>query len=94
MIKTLETIARILAVTLGAYGMSALIAVALSLMLARAGLDKVEVVTAATLPSFAIFAIAAMAVFHTGKVARAWGWLALISALAGAIILLTAGTAF
>lgn len=86
-----RTIARILAVTLGAYAMTALVTVALSLLLARAGLAKVEAVTAATLSSFAIFAIAAMAAFHARSVIRAWGWLAAVALPAGLTVLLLSG---
>lgn len=92
MSRTFDTIARILAVTLGAYGMTSLITVALSLMLARAGMDRVEAVTAATLASFAIFAMAAMAASHARSAARAWGTLTLLSAPAGAIVALLSGT--
>lgn len=91
MTRTLPAIARILAVTLGAYGLTSLATVALSLALARLGMDKVEAVTAATLASFLIFAITAMAAFHARSALRAWGWLALLSVLAGAFLLLLRG---
>lgn len=55
---------RVLAGTLGAYGLAALVTVALSLALAALGMNRVEAVHAATLASFAIFAVIAMVVFH------------------------------
>lgn len=72
-------IARILAVTLGAYGLTAQVTVVLSLLLAALGLSRVEAVIAATLASFAVFAIISMAVFHAASVARAWLWLAVVA---------------
>lgn len=66
---------RVLAGTLGAYGVASLVTVALSLVLARFGMDRVEAVIAATLASYAIFAIIAMAVFHARSAVHAWGWL-------------------
>lgn len=71
---------RIVAGTLGAYALTSLVTVALSLLLARMGMDRVEAVTAATLASFAIFAGVAMAAFHARSAARAWGWLIGLSA--------------
>lgn len=66
---------RVSAGTLGAYGLTSVVTVALSLLLARIGMDRVEAVMAATLASFAIFAGVAMAAFHARSSARAWGWL-------------------
>ncbi len=71
----LTVTARVVAGTLGAYVLTAQITVLLSFLLMRAGMDKVEAVTAATLGSFAIFAILCMAVFHAHSVKRAWLWL-------------------
>ncbi|WP_059150988.1 hypothetical protein [Novosphingobium barchaimii] len=67
--------ARILAGTLGAYGLTVQLTVVLSFLVARAGMARVEAVTAATLASFAIFAGISMAAFHTRSAARAWLWL-------------------
>lgn len=92
MTHALPAIARVLAVTLGAYALTSLATVALSLLLARLGIARIEAVTAATLVSFAVFAITAMAAFHARSAARAWGWLALLGACAGGIILLLSGT--
>jgi len=61
--------------TLEAYGMTWLVTVALSLLLARAGMDRGEPVTAATLASFVIFAIIAITVFDACSAVRAWGCL-------------------
>lgn len=66
---------RVIAGTLGVYGLTSLATVTLSLMFAWIGMDRVEAVTAATLASFAIFAALAMAAFHVRSAARAWGWL-------------------
>jgi hypothetical protein len=67
---------RVLAGTLGAYALTALATVALSLVLAALGMARVEATTAATLASFAIFAGVAMTVFHAGTAAKAWRGLA------------------
>ncbi|WP_260929480.1 hypothetical protein [Novosphingobium sp. 9] len=80
----LLTAARILAVTLGAYGLTALVTMALSLALAGLGMARVEAVTAATLASFAIFACLSMAAFHTCSVVRVWA----IFIMAGAPLVL------
>ena len=66
---------RIAAGILGAYGLTSLATVALSLLLARTGLDRMEAVAGATLVSFAIFAVIAMSVFNARSAVRAWGWL-------------------
>jgi uncharacterized membrane protein len=79
--------ARTIAGTLGAYGLTSLITVALSLLLARIGLDRVEAVTAATLVSFAIFAVIAMAVFYARSAAQAWAWLVMFAVPNGLTVL-------
>lgn len=66
---------RVLAGTFGAYALTSLTTVALSLVMATFGMDRVEAVTAATLASFAIFAGIAIAAFHARSAGRAWGWL-------------------
>jgi len=71
-----RTPVRTLAGTLGAYGLTAQITVAASLLLSRFGMTRVEAVTAATLASFAVFAVISMAVFHAHSVLRACLWLA------------------
>lgn len=71
----LAVASRTLAGTLGAYALTSLITVALSLLLARAGMARTEAVIAATLASFAVFAAIAIAVFHATSAARAWLWL-------------------
>lgn len=79
---------RTILVTLGSYGLTALIVAFLSLALTRLGMDRVEAITAATLFSFAIFSIIAMAVFHAQSVGRAALWLCTIAAPFGAALLL------
>lgn len=74
---------RIVAGTLGAYGLTSIATVALSLLLAAVGMSRVEAVVAATIASFAIFAFAAMAAFHARSAARAWMWIAGLSILLG-----------
>ncbi|WIW90225.1 hypothetical protein K3M67_19420 (plasmid) [Sphingobium sp. V4] len=66
---------RVLAGTLGAYGLTSLATVALSLLLVGIGMNRVEAVTAAALASFVIFAVVAMAVFHAPSAVHAWRWL-------------------
>lgn len=72
-------LSRILAGTLGAYGLTSLATVGLSLLLAQIGMPRAEAVTAATLVSFGIFSITAMAIFHSRSAPRAWGWLATLA---------------
>jgi hypothetical protein len=79
---------RIVAGTLGVYDLTSLATVALSLLLVRIGMDKVEAVTAATLASFVLFAVIAMATFHARSAARAWGWMLAVGLpLAFAVVL-------
>jgi hypothetical protein len=66
---------RIVGGTLGSYALTSLFTIALSLLLATLGMDRVEAVTTATLASFAIFAGLSMAVFHARSTRQAWGWL-------------------
>lgn len=80
-------VARSLAGTLGAYGVTSLITAALALLLARIGMDRVEAVTTATLLSFAGFALIAMAVFHARSASRAWMWLIVASVPTGLAVL-------
>ncbi|MHA6721313.1 hypothetical protein ACX40Y_17915 [Sphingomonas sp. RS6] len=79
--------AQSLAGTLGAYGVTALVTAALSLLLGRLGMDPVEAVTAATLASFAVFALIVMTVFHARSAARAWKLLALVAGPTAFILL-------
>lgn len=72
----LAVAARTLAGTLGAYGLTVQVTVVLSFVLAHLGMDRAEAVVAATLASFAIFAVISMAIFHTRSAMRAWIWLA------------------
>lgn len=76
----LSVAARTLAGTLGAYGLTVQTTIVLSYILVRAGMARVEAVTAATLASFAIFACIAMATFHARSARRAWMWLTLSAA--------------
>lgn len=66
---------RTMAGTLGAYGLTSLIVVASSLVLAAFGMDRVEAVYTVTLASFVIFAAIAMAAFHASSATQAWAWL-------------------
>lgn len=66
---------RVLAGTLGAYVLTALLTSALAVLLIRLGVDPVEAATGATIASFAAFAVVAMSVFHARSVLRAWAWL-------------------
>jgi len=74
-----SVVSRVLAGTLGAYGLAALATATLSLLLATMGMGRVEAVIAATLPSFAIFSVAAMTAFHARSALRAWSWLAVFA---------------
>lgn len=87
--ERLSILSRWGAVTLGAYGLTALGTAALSVLLARL-MGRVEAVTAATIASFAIFACVSMAAFHARTCLRAWGWLSVFSGLSGLILFLFA----
>ena len=91
MAACLSTPSRVLAGTLGAYGVTSLVTAALSVVLARLGMGKVEAVTAATLASFLIFAVIAMAVFHARSALRGWAWLTAAALFSGLIWYLSAG---
>jgi hypothetical protein len=79
---------RVLAGTLGAYGLASLATVALSLILARQGMHRLEAVYASTLASFAIFSAIAIAAFNARSAARAWGWLLAFAVPIGLVALL------
>lgn len=71
-----SNLARALALTLGAFGLTVIITVTLSLLLASVGLNRAETVVGATLASFIIYPLIAMASFHARSALRAWCWLA------------------
>lgn len=71
----LAVMARTLAGTLGAYGLSVQATVVLSYVLALSGMSRAEAVVAATLASYAVFASVSMAIFHARSAGRAWLWL-------------------
>lgn len=79
---------RVLAGTGGAYAVTSLVTVVLSLPLAGLGIDRAEAVTAATLASFAIFAVFAMPSFHARSAALAWSWLIAFAVPAFLLIML------
>lgn len=79
---------RIVAGTLGAYGLTSLATIALSLLLFWIGMDRAEAVIAATLASFALFAGIAMATFQARSAVRAWGWICVFAAPAAVTILM------
>lgn len=87
--RRLSLAARVLAVTLGAYGAASLLAAALSLLLVWVGLSRPEAVMAATLASFAVYALLAIAVFHARSTVRAWVGLLLVAAPASLLILMS-----
>jgi hypothetical protein len=80
--------ARIIAAIGGGYMFTALVTVAVSLVLAQAGMAKAEAVITATLPCFAIFAVVIMAAFRAQSATRLWIWMAGASASLIAVILL------
>lgn len=87
--RRLSLAARILAVTLGAYGAASLLTAALSLVLVWIGLSRPEAVMATTLASFAIYAGLAIAVFHARSTVRAWIGLLLVAAPSSLFILMS-----
>jgi VIT1/CCC1 family predicted Fe2+/Mn2+ transporter len=66
---------RLIARTLGTYGLASLATAAPSVLPIRIGMNRVKALTAATLASFAIFAVVAMAAFHTRSAVRGCCWL-------------------
>ncbi|HUD28649.1 MAG TPA: hypothetical protein VMQ93_07240 [Novosphingobium sp.] len=86
--ERLSVASRVVAGTLGAYALTAVLTAALSLLLVQMGIDRVEAATGATIASFALFAIAAMAVFHARSVTRAWIWLVAIAAPCALVVML------
>lgn len=82
----LHTVSRVVAGTLGAYGVTALAIMACSRLLIALGADPVEASLGASIGSFALFAGICIAVFHTPKPQRAWLWLGLAAmGLAGIV---------
>ena len=79
---------RVLAGTLGAYALTALLTAALSVLMVRLGTDPVEATTGATIASFAVFTATAMSVFHARNMRRAWAWLALVSFACALVVLM------
>lgn len=74
---------RTFAGTLGAYGAISLFVAAFSRLLARIGVNPVEAVVIATLPSFALFAVLAITAFHARSATRAWSWITGAAILCG-----------
>ena len=77
-VLTASNLARALAVTLGAWVLTVIIAVTLSLTIASFGVNRAETVMGVTLASFIVYPLIAMASFHTRSAARAWCWLTAI----------------
>lgn len=68
----LSVLARIAAAMVGAYALTALIAMLLSQLLFLAGVGQAQAVLAATIPAFVIYAALVCAIFHTRSATRAW----------------------
>lgn len=67
---------RALAAILGGYAFIWLLTAALSLLLPRAfGMSPFDAVLAATMSSFLVWAVIAMAAFHARSARRPWAWL-------------------
>jgi len=87
----LSVAARVVAATIGAYGLAALATVAVSYGLQGLfAVARTEAVVAGMLLSFLVFAVAAMAVFRARTAGRAWIGLA-VAALPCAIVVLALG---
>lgn len=72
---SLPLVARIMAGTLGSYGLTVLLTIAASRILIRLGVNNVEAVTGTTLASFAVFVLASMLAFHARNTVRSWACL-------------------
>jgi len=80
---------RVLAAAVGGYAIAALATAGLALLLPRVmGMARVDAVLAATLSSFAVYAVAVLAAFTTRSAGRAWAALAAAATLLGALILM------
>lgn len=78
-VLTVSNLARALAVTLGAWALTVIIAVTLSLAIASFGVNRAETVMGVTLASFIVYPLIAMASFHARSPIHAWCWLGAIS---------------
>lgn len=86
----LSVFSRIAAAMIGAYGVTALIAMLLSQLLQWAGMDAAQAVLAATIPAFLLYAAIICAIFYARSATRAWTMLAITAApLACLVALLT-----
>lgn len=77
-VLTPSNLARALAVTLGAWALTVIIAVTLSLTIASFGVNRAETAMGVTLASFIVYPVIAMASFHARSATRAWCWLTAI----------------
>jgi hypothetical protein len=77
---------RTAAAIVGGYGFTTLLVIALSVLLARFGVNQAQALFGATTASFLIYALAIMAVFHARTATRAWIGLALCSLVPGVIV--------
>lgn len=73
-VLTASNFARALAVTTGAWALTVIIAVTLSLAIASFGVNRAETVMGVTLASFIIYPVIAMATFYARSATRAWCW--------------------
>ncbi|QQB37323.1 PepSY domain-containing protein [Achromobacter deleyi] len=78
---------RVLAASVGGYGVSALALSWLALALPTAGVSPAVAVLAATLASFVLYPLIVLGVFSARSAGRAWGALALVGALCTALLL-------
>ena len=65
-------VSRILAAAVGGYILTALLSIALALLLAMLGMNKAEAVLGVTIASFLVYASIVMAVIHARTPTRAW----------------------
>lgn len=84
--KRAAVTSRVLAGTLGAYLVTALMATAASILLIGLGVDPVETVAALLISSFVVLASISLAVFHAHNVKRAWFGLGLTAVPCGLVI--------
>ncbi len=76
---------RVFAATVGCYALAALLSAVLALALHRfTDASRADGVLVATLLSFVIYTVAALWIFCARTALRAWLWLGLVAAIAGA----------
>jgi len=84
----LAVASRILAATVGGYGLASLANIVAALLLGALGVNLPQALLATTMASFLLYAAIVMAVFHARSAGRAWAWLVGAALPLGLLVLL------